>query len=93
MVKELEIGGGAGARYVDDASGFASECSRASVVDIDVDADFFSSSPFVSCVCPCVVVFSIATTIILQGMAARLGLITQKGLAEAIRSQINHPIF
>ncbi len=38
-----------------------------------------------------VLVFAIFTTIILQEMAARLGLITQKGLGEVFRSLISHP--
>lgn len=40
-----------------------------------------------------VLLFATLSTIILQEMAARLGLITQKGLGEAIRSEISHPIF
>lgn len=36
--------------------------------------------------------FSILATITLQEMAARLGLITQKGLGEAIRNEFNKPI-
>ncbi|MFK7954361.1 MAG: divalent metal cation transporter, partial [Ekhidna sp.] len=39
-----------------------------------------------------VLLFATISTIILQEMAARLGLITQRGLGEAIRSQIQHPI-
>ena len=39
-----------------------------------------------------VLLFATISTIILQEMTARLGLITQTGLGEAIRSQINHPI-
>ena len=39
-----------------------------------------------------VLVFAILATIVLQEMAARLGLITQTGLGEALSSQINHPI-
>jgi len=35
---------------------------------------------------------SIIATIVLQEMAARLGIISQKGLAEAIRSEIKNPI-
>lgn len=38
------------------------------------------------------VVFSIVTTIILQEMAARLGIVSQKGLGEAIRDQFTHPL-
>ncbi len=38
-------------------------------------------------------VFSLITTIILQEMSARLGLITQNGFGEAIRSEIQFPIF
>ena len=38
-----------------------------------------------------VLLFAIIATVILQEMAARLGLITQKGLGEAIRSQIANP--
>jgi Mn2+/Fe2+ NRAMP family transporter len=37
-------------------------------------------------------VFSVITTIILQEMSARLGVVTQKGLAAAIRSEIKHPL-
>ncbi len=36
--------------------------------------------------------FSMVATIILQEMSARLGLITQKGFGEAIRSEIKNPI-
>lgn len=36
---------------------------------------------------------SIVATIVLQEMAARLGIITQKGLSEIIRTEIKHPIF
>jgi manganese transport protein len=39
-----------------------------------------------------VLLFATISTIILQEMAARLGLITQNGLGEAIRSQIQQPI-
>lgn len=39
-----------------------------------------------------VLLFATISTIILQEMAARLGLITQQGLGEAIRSQISHPL-
>ncbi len=39
-----------------------------------------------------VLLFATIATIILQEMAARLGLITQKGLGEAIRLQLSHPI-
>ena len=35
---------------------------------------------------------SIVATIILQEMAARVGIITQKGLAEVIKSQISSPL-
>lgn len=35
---------------------------------------------------------SIIATIVLQEMAARLGIITQKGLSEVIKSEIKHPI-
>ncbi|WP_420576733.1 Nramp family divalent metal transporter [Ekhidna sp.] len=38
-----------------------------------------------------VLLFATIATIILQEMTARLGLITQSGLGEAIRSQIEHP--
>ena len=38
-------------------------------------------------------VISIIATIVLQEMAARVGIITQKGLAEIIKEQIKHPIF
>ncbi|WP_299364802.1 Nramp family divalent metal transporter [Winogradskyella sp.] len=37
-------------------------------------------------------VLSIIATIVLQEMAARLGVISQKGLAEIIREEIKHPI-
>ncbi|MET2985300.1 Nramp family divalent metal transporter [Aureibaculum conchae] len=36
---------------------------------------------------------SIIATITLQEMSARLGIITQKGLSEIIRTEIKHPIF
>lgn len=36
-------------------------------------------------------VFSIVATIVLQEMAARLGIITQKGLSEVIRTEIRNP--
>lgn len=36
---------------------------------------------------------STIATIVLQEMAARLGIITQKGLSEIIRSEIKHPFF
>lgn len=36
--------------------------------------------------------FSIIATVVLQEMAARLGIITQKGLAETIRAEIHNPI-
>ena len=39
-----------------------------------------------------VLVFATLTTIILQEMAARLGLITQHGLGEAIRKEYNNPL-
>jgi len=38
-------------------------------------------------------VFSIIATVVLQEMSARLGIITQKGLSEVIRSEIQHPFF
>jgi len=38
-------------------------------------------------------VFSIIATIVLQEMSARLGIITQKGLSEIIRTEIQHPFF
>lgn len=38
------------------------------------------------------VVFSIITTIVLQLMVSRLGIITQEGLGEAIREQFSNPI-
>ncbi len=34
------------------------------------------------------IVFSVITTLVLQEMSARLGLVTQRGLSEAIRSQV-----
>ena len=37
-------------------------------------------------------VLSIVATIVLQEMASRLGIISQKGLSEVIRSEIKHPI-
>lgn len=37
-------------------------------------------------------VLSILATIVLQEMAARLGIISQKGLSEIIRSEIKHPV-
>lgn len=37
-------------------------------------------------------VLSIMATIVLQEMAARLGIISQKGLSEIIRTEIKHPI-
>jgi manganese transport protein len=40
-----------------------------------------------------VLLFAIIATMILQEMAARLGLISQKGLGEAIRSSIKNPVF
>ncbi len=39
------------------------------------------------------VVFSVFTTIILQEMTARLGLVTQSGFGEAIREQLQNPVF
>ena len=36
---------------------------------------------------------SIIATVVLQEMAARLGIISQKGLSEVIRSEIKNPIF
>ncbi|EDP69783.1 Mn2+/Fe2+ transporter, NRAMP family protein [Flavobacteriales bacterium ALC-1] len=38
-------------------------------------------------------VLSILATIVLQEMAARLGIVSQKGLSEIIRSEIKNPIF
>jgi manganese transport protein len=38
------------------------------------------------------VVFSVIATIVLQEMTARLGIITRKGLGEAVREQFTHPI-
>lgn len=38
-------------------------------------------------------VFSVLATIILQEMAARLGLVTQQGLGEALRTQIKKPVW
>jgi len=38
-------------------------------------------------------VLSVIATIILQEMSARLGIISQKGLSEIIRSEIKHPLF
>jgi len=38
------------------------------------------------------IVLSIVATIVLQEMASRLGIISQKGLSEVIRSEIKHPI-
>ena len=35
---------------------------------------------------------SILATVVLQEMAARLGIISQKGLSEVIKSEIKHPI-
>ncbi len=35
---------------------------------------------------------SIVATVVLQEMAARLGIVTQKGLSEVIRTEIDHPI-
>ncbi|MEM9895149.1 MAG: Nramp family divalent metal transporter [Bacteroidota bacterium] len=39
-----------------------------------------------------VLLFAIVSTIILQEMAARIGVVTQKGLGEAIRTNIQHPL-
>ncbi len=36
-------------------------------------------------------VFSVIATLVLQEMSARLGIITQKGLSEVIRTEIKHP--
>ena len=36
-------------------------------------------------------VFAVVATIVFQEMAARLGLVSQQGLGEAIRSQLQHP--
>lgn len=36
---------------------------------------------------------SIGATVVLQEMAARLGVVSQKGLSELIRSEIKHPLF
>ena len=36
--------------------------------------------------------FSVIATLVIQTMAARLGIVTGSGLAEAFRSQIKHPI-
>jgi len=36
---------------------------------------------------------SILATIVLQEMSARMGIISQKGLSEVIRSEISNPIF
>ncbi|GAA4811251.1 Nramp family divalent metal transporter [Litoribaculum gwangyangense] len=38
-------------------------------------------------------VLSIIATIVLQEMSARLGIITQKGLSEIIRTELEHPVF
>jgi len=38
-------------------------------------------------------VFSVVATVVLQEMSARLGIITQKGLSEIIRTEIQHPFF
>ncbi|HKK12153.1 MAG TPA: Nramp family divalent metal transporter, partial [Flavobacteriaceae bacterium] len=38
-------------------------------------------------------VFSIIATVVLQEMSARLGIITQKGLSEIIRTEIHQPFF
>ena len=38
-------------------------------------------------------VFSVIATLVLQEMSARLGIITQKGLSEVIRTEIKHPFF
>jgi len=40
----------------------------------------------------CTLAVSIVATIVLQEMASRLGIISQKGLSEVIRSEIKHPI-
>ena len=37
-------------------------------------------------------VLSIVATVVLQEMAARLGIISQKGLSEVIRSQVSNPL-
>jgi Mn2+/Fe2+ NRAMP family transporter len=39
-----------------------------------------------------VLLFAILATLVLQEMAARLGLISQKGLGEAIRTGVQHPV-
>lgn len=39
------------------------------------------------------IAFSIAATIIFQEMSARLGLVSQDGLGEALREQFDHPFF
>lgn len=39
-----------------------------------------------------VLLFATIATILLQEMAARLGLVTQQGLGEAIRSEFDHPV-
>ncbi|KJD33084.1 manganese transporter [Tamlana nanhaiensis] len=38
-------------------------------------------------------VLSIIATVVLQEMSARIGIVTQKGLSEIIRTEIKHPIF
>ena len=38
-------------------------------------------------------VLSIVATVVLQEMSARLGIVSQKGLAEIIRSEIKNPLF
>jgi len=38
-------------------------------------------------------VFSIIATVVLQEMSARLGIVTQKGLSEIIRTEIHQPFF
>lgn len=38
-------------------------------------------------------VFSIIATVVLQEMSARIGLVTNKGLSEIIRTELRHPIF
>lgn len=38
-------------------------------------------------------VLSVVATITLQEMSARLGIVTQKGLSEVIRTEIRHPVF
>ena len=38
-------------------------------------------------------ILSVIATVVLQEMSARLGLISQKGLADVIRTEIKHPVF